>query len=87
MCIRDRVLLLQTGFLKEENLKRGDIIVASKKIPEKTQIIKRVIGLPGEHLEILDNEVYINGEKLEENYLDEPMKTENLDEMCIRDSV
>lgn len=74
-----QVLLLQTGFLKEENLKRGDIIVASKKIPEKTQIIKRVIGLPGEHLEILDNEVYINGEKLEENYLDEPMKTENLD--------
>lgn len=70
-----QVLLLQTGFLKEENLKRGDIIVASKKIPEKTQIIKRVIGLPGEHLEILDNEVYINGEKLEENYLDEPMKT------------
>ena len=38
-----------------------------------------MIGLPGEHLEILDNEVYINGEKLEENYLDEPMKTENLD--------
>ena len=74
-----QVLLLQTGFLKEENLKHGDIIVASKKIPEKTQIIKRVIGLPGEHLEILDNEVYINGEKLEENYLDEPMKTENLD--------
>lgn len=74
-----QVLLLQTGFLREENLNRGDIVVASKKIPKKTQIIKRVIGLPGEHLEILDNEVYINGEKLIENYLDEPMKTENLD--------
>lgn len=74
-----QVLLLQTGFLKEEKLKRGDIIVASKKMPKKTQIIKRVIGLPGEHLEILDNEVYINGEKLVEDYLDEPMKTENLD--------
>lgn len=74
-----QVLLLQTGFLKEEKLNRGDIIVASKKMPKKTQIIKRIIGLPGEHLEIVNNEVYINGEKLAERYLDEPMETENLE--------
>lgn len=72
-------LLLQTRFLQEDAVKRGDIIVASKKIPEKTEIVKRVIGLPGEHLEILENRVYINGEELEEGYLREDMETENLD--------
>ena len=35
----------------------------------KKSYIKRVIGLPGEQVEIKDGFVYINGEKLEENYL------------------
>ena len=35
----------------------------------KRSYIKRVIALPGEHVEIKDNCVYINGEKLEEPYL------------------
>ena len=34
----------------------------------KRSYIKRVIGLPGEHVEIKDGSVYINGEKLVENY-------------------
>lgn len=35
----------------------------------KTSYIKRVIGLPGEHVKIQDGNVYIDGEKLEEDYL------------------
>ncbi len=35
----------------------------------KTSYIKRVIGLPGEHVKIENNKVYINGEELEEDYL------------------
>lgn len=35
----------------------------------KTSYIKRVIALPGEHLEIKDGKVYINGEELKEEYL------------------
>ena len=42
---------------------------------EKQSYIKRVIGLPGEELEIKDGDVYINGEKLEETYLKEGLKT------------
>ena len=35
----------------------------------KESYIKRVIALPGEHLEIKDGKVYINGEQLDEPYL------------------
>lgn len=35
----------------------------------KTSYIKRVIALPGEHVEIKDGYVYINGERLKEDYL------------------
>lgn len=35
----------------------------------KTSYIKRVIALPGEHVEIKEGYVYINGERLQEDYL------------------
>ena len=41
----------------------------------KTSYIKRVIGLPGEHVEIKDYKVYINGTELPEDYLDPSVKT------------
>ena len=44
----------------------------------KTSYIKRVIGLPGEHVQIKDGSVYINGEKLQEDYLQEQVVTEDL---------
>ena len=43
----------------------------------KTSYIKRVIGLPGEHVQIMDGKVYINGEELDESaYLNSNVKTE-----------
>jgi len=42
----------------------------------KMSYIKRVIALPGEHVEIKEGKVYINGEELEETYLREGVKTE-----------
>ena len=41
----------------------------------KTSYIKRVIGLPGEHVEIKEGKVFINGEVLKENYLTEGLNT------------
>ena len=41
----------------------------------KISYIKRVIGLPGEHLEIRDGKVYVNGEVLDEPYLKEGLLT------------
>ena len=42
----------------------------------KRSYIKRVIALPGEHVEIKDGAVYINGEKLEEPYLQDGVVTD-----------
>ena len=41
-------------------------------------IIKRVIAVGGDHLDIKNNEVYINGKKIKENYIKENMNTEDL---------
>lgn len=48
---------------------RGDIIVFEyPKAPDR-DFIKRVIGLPGEEVEIRNGKVYVNGIPLEENYI------------------
>src|SRR5574344_225724 len=41
----------------------------------KTSYIKRVIALPGEHVQIKDDKVYIDGTLLQEDYLDASVKT------------
>ncbi len=45
----------------------------------KTSYIKRVIGLPGDHVQIKDGGVYINGEKLQEDYLQDTVVTDSLE--------
>lgn len=40
-------------------------------------MIKRVIGLPGDHIQIKDGSVYVNGEKLEESYISNEILTES----------
>ncbi len=49
--------------------KRGDIIVFRFPGDKSRDFIKRVIGLPGERLEIMDQKVYINGELLKDPYV------------------
>lgn len=50
--------------------KRGDIIVFKPKGNENAHYyIKRIVGLPGESVEIIENRIYIDGEKLDEDYV------------------
>ena len=56
------------------DLRRGDIVVVTQPWERAIPIIKRVIGLPGDTVDIdFDNGfVYVNGEKLTEPYIAEP---------------
>lgn len=57
---------------------RFDIIVFPFRYKDNTYYIKRIIGLPGETVQIVDGEIYINGEVLQESYGREVMQDAGL---------
>ena len=60
--------LFVTRVYNADNLKRGDIVVFySEELQE--DLIKRLIGLPGDKIEIKDGVVSVNGEVLKEDYV------------------
>lgn len=58
-------------FKKTTNFERGDIIFFKFPLDEKQMYLKRVIGLPGDEVEVRDGYVYVNGKALDEPYLNE----------------
>ena len=63
------IVLVNRIIYDAKNPKRGEIVVFKPNGNENSHdYIKRVIGLPGERIQILDGEILINGEKLSESY-------------------
>ena len=62
----DIMILNEIGY-RLNGVNRFDIVVV-KKNGESDRIIKRVIGLPGETVSYKDNKLFINGEKVEEDF-------------------
>ena len=63
--------------------KRFDIIVFPYKYEENTYFIKRIIGLPGETIQVTDGKIYINGQVLDESYGREVLKSGGIAETPI----
>lgn len=81
----DRVLVNKLSYDAHE-LNRGDVVVFARPdtLPagpgEPEDLIKRVIGLPGDELITKDGQLYVNGRLLEEPYLPEGTATYGIDQ-------
>ena len=67
----------RTEYNNNVTIDNGDIVVVDSEV-FGTLIVKRVIGTPGDTIQIKDNVVYLNGKALEEDYINEPMVTEDI---------
>lgn len=63
------IVLLSKIQYKWTSIKREDVVVVQFR--DTNYIVKRIIGLPGEHILIKDNKLYIDGNIIEEPYLKE----------------
>ena len=52
------------------DLNRGDVIVLEPPVAHDQPYIKRVIGLPGDEITFREGYVFVNGERLDEQYID-----------------
>lgn len=68
---------------------KGDIIVFHTDLKTQTGkeklLIKRIIGLPGDTINITDGEVTVNGELLDESYILEPYTSGWVDDLVVPD--
>ena len=59
---------------------RGDVVVFHWPLDPQRELVKRVIGVPGDTVEIRDGVVYVNGSRLQEPYLTPPgTRTDHMD--------
>ena len=66
----DQRLVVEKVSYRFHGPRRGDIVVLKSPQQSSELLIKRVIGLPGETIEIRQGRVYINGQELDEPYLE-----------------
>jgi signal peptidase I len=74
--INDRLIIEKVSY-RLHPPKRGDVVVFSptetlKKQDFKDAFIKRVIGLPGDTVEVKQGKVFVNGKALTEDYIEAP---------------
>ncbi len=70
--LHDWDLLMATSLdVMTNQLQRGDV-VALISPRDGERVVKRIIGLPGERVEVRDGQVYINGTALKETYISTP---------------
>ena len=68
LLVGDHILVDKTAALADR-IDRKDIVVFTFPVDPSKDIVKRIIGLPGDSIEIRDKALYINGELFKEEYV------------------
>jgi signal peptidase I len=55
--------------LPYRKVKRGDIVVFHYPVDPRVHFVKRVIGVPGDHIRLINRQVYVNGVPMPEPYV------------------
>ena len=61
---------IYTGRIFKKTPKRGDIVVFKTPADNRTDYIKRLIGLPGDKVQIINKDLYLNGIKIEKKQVE-----------------
>ena len=64
--------------VRNTKLKRGDIVILNAPDEPGALYIKRIIGVPGDSISYKNDQLYINGKKVNESYLTEGKKEYNI---------
>lgn len=87
--VNDRVMVNKLSY-RFNDIGRGDVVVFDRPATfpkrvaaEPDQLIKRVIGLPGDTVSARDGVVYVNDKALDEPYLDESTVTDRIDQVIV----
>lgn len=78
------LLLIRKIGYNNDNIQRNDIVVLKtmNKDGKEEEIIKRIIGLPREHISYKKNKLYVNYKFVEESYIFRDTEDFNLEEIC-----
>ena len=80
---KERLIANKIGY-RLESPKRGEIIIFRPPLDTKRNYIKRVIGIPGDKIKIVEGIVYLNDEALDESYV-EYKSYENMPDIIVPD--
>ena len=75
------IMILNEIVYRFNDIKRYDIVVIKH---DDEYLIKRVIGLPGDYVEGIDGDVYVNGKKIDDKY--EYSETDDFDVVKVLDN-
>lgn len=73
------LLLVRKIGYNEKSIERFDVVVIKE---DDDEIIKRIIGMPGEHISYKNNKLYVNDELVSEDYTHLTTDDFNLEEIC-----
>jgi signal peptidase I len=73
------------GRVFETKPKRGDVVVFRFPKNPSIDFIKRIMGMPGDYIQVRQGKVYINGKELERKQIDTFEETEGASASCLED--